>query len=84
MNKQKEITSHKREFFCDACNQQEPMDALSMRAHLADVHKLTEFKGNRSLLVALDGDFYSNTFEWTFANGVKITEVSSGPKERHW
>ncbi len=59
------------------------MDAKATLAHLRQVHKihnLNELKGKKSLVLALDGDFYSNTFEWKFGDGVTVTEISSGPK----
>lgn len=66
---------HKREFFC--C--ETAFTGAQIKEHLKEKHGITEFKGNRSLDLALDGEgFYSNTFTWTIG-GVKITEVSSGP-----
>lgn len=79
-----EKREHKREFFCLSCH---PKDAPSMtpaecKKHLEEVHKMEQIpKGTKSLTMALDGDFYHNTYEWTIGD-VKMAECESGPKGR--
>lgn len=77
---------HSRQFWCSTCDETLSGDGLSatqMLEHLKTHHKLAEFKGSKSLNMALDfSDCYQNTFEWTIG-GVKLIEVSSGPRSGH-
>lgn len=75
------IGEHVTTWFCNTCHPTEApeMTGAQCKEHLREVHKLKDLKGNRRLVMALDGDFYQNTFEVEIG-GVKLTQISSGPK----
>lgn len=76
---------HSRDFYCETCGIKEPMTIAAMKAHLESAHGLTgRLAGKRGLVMALDGEgFYQNNYEWNFPGDVKITEVSSGEREKN-
>lgn len=79
----KKPLSHSRQFWCETCNQKEPLTAHQMMAHLTEVHKLVNFRGTKKTRTCIDGQgFYENTFDWILPDKVRLTEVSTGPKGR--
>jgi hypothetical protein len=77
---------HKREFWCMLCDPnavQDSMTPYQALAHVHEKHHITSNKGNKKALSFLDGDTYTNTYEWIFpceVGAVKLIEVASGPK----
>lgn len=85
MKTENKITEHTNHFWCNNCDPKlkaEPMTPTQVKEHLQGVHKLTELKGRRELIMALDGDFYQNSFVWTIGY-VKLTNVKTGPASHH-
>ena len=69
-------TKHTTTFTC--CDQEfQPGDPI--RNHLKEKHGITDFKGTRSLVLALDGDEYCNVYEYKIG-GVAFTKTCKGPK----
>jgi hypothetical protein len=80
--KAKEKLEHQIAWQCNTCEAKPEFDSnAAMVEHLTTVHGLAKpLKGNKSLKMALDGsDYYSNSYEWTFANGVKAMQWMRGP-----
>lgn len=77
--------THRSEFWCNTCQMKEPMDHANTKSHLKEVHGLDgNVTGRKKLICAIDGGqgAYSNTFEWTLPNNIKITELSTGSREK--
>ena len=70
-------------FQCSCDDKPEFHDLASMKEHLQSVHKLTEFKGSRSMVVHLDcADSYHSTFEWNIS-GVKFYQHTCNPRHKN-
>jgi hypothetical protein len=52
-----------------------------IKSHLKEAHNLTELKGSKKMVLALDGDEYCNIYEYTIS-GVTFTKTCKGPKGR--
>lgn len=79
--KDKREMKRTNDFWCETCNQKEPMTPTAMKEHLKSVHGLDgKVTGRRELQCALDmeGGQYSNTFKWTLPGNVILTSVSAG------
>lgn len=78
---------HRVQFWCDTCKQGggPGMDGKELIAHLETVHSIKRpFKGKKTGIAFLDGgDGYSNTYALD-VNGVKLTELATGPRVGGW
>lgn len=63
------------------CCEKDFLPGEPIRTHLKEAHGLTELKGTRKLVMALDGDEYCNIFELQIG-GVTLRKISKGPSPK--
>lgn len=86
MNKPKRII-HTRLFWCDTCDPELKTDGMNgqvLLEHLKEKHDIEPpLSGKKEGISFMDGeDYYQNTYVWHFPSGVKVTEVTCGPRGR--
>lgn len=71
-------------FMCLSCDGKPEFDGTQeIKAHLKSVHKLTELKGQRSMVMHLDcSDSYHSTYEWEIS-GVKLAQYTCNPRAKN-
>jgi hypothetical protein len=72
---------HAASWQCQTCPDRPEFDSnVEMVRHLQGIHGLTELKGRKDLVSALDfnrGE-YTNTYRWTFANDIQAVQCCAG------
>lgn len=82
--KQKEPVKASNIFQCTTCEGNPEFDNIpAFKEHLQTVHKLTEFKGKKSLTMHLDcADSYHSTYEWEIGE-LKFNQFTTDPRHKY-
>lgn len=68
-------------FQCLTCEAHPEFDSpAEFKTHLQEVHKLTEFKGKKSMTMDCS-DSYHSTYEWEIG-GVKAVQATCNPRAK--
>ena len=81
MRKPKEPVKPSNVFVCTTCQQTDGMTPEQTKEHLQSVHKVSSFKGTKTLLFHVDcQDSYTSQYEWD-VQGVKLTQWVTNPRK---